>query len=212
MGYGLFRAEGDVPARQGHPYNAFTAGILMSGLNPFFLVWWVTVGSLLLMNFMASAGIWGLPLFIGEHWLCDLAWLSFVSFTIYKTHRFWGQRVQESIFILLSILLSYFGGQFIFQGIDGFTGSQIWDWMRYIFWLGMLASVLYLIIYNFRHRASPRGRERAALVTASPRPGFLNSVRSRLFLVAPRRYVTINLEVKYRAVRCIIVKAPANII
>ena len=52
----------------------------MSGLNPFFLVWWVTVGSLLLMTFLA-------------------------------------QRLQEWIFIVLSVALLYFGGQFIVKGI-----------------------------------------------------------------------------------------------
>ncbi len=54
MGTGLFRARREV-AQGGKdaPYSAFVAGILMSGLNPFFLVWWVTVGSLLLMNFLS---------------------------------------------------------------------------------------------------------------------------------------------------------------
>src|SRR3989304_1829396 len=83
MGYGLFRARRRL-AREGKDtsYNAFMAGIFMSGLNPFFLVWWVTVGSLLLMNFLNAAGTWGLPLFIVVHWLCDLVWLSGVSITL----------------------------------------------------------------------------------------------------------------------------------
>lgn len=47
MGVGLFRARREV-AQGGRDtrYSAFVAGILMSGLNPFFLVWWATVGSL----------------------------------------------------------------------------------------------------------------------------------------------------------------------
>ena len=77
MGVGLFRARRQM-AREGKDttYNAFVAGILMSGLNPFFLVWWVTVGTLLLMNFLDAVGNWGLPFFIVVHWLCDLVWLS----------------------------------------------------------------------------------------------------------------------------------------
>ena len=60
MGIGLFRARREM-AREGKDttYSAFMAGILMSGLNPFFLVWWVTVGSLLLMNFLDAVGDWG---------------------------------------------------------------------------------------------------------------------------------------------------------
>ncbi len=122
MGTELFRARRKL-AREGKDtsYNAFVAGILMSGLNPFFLVWWVTVGSLLLMNFMSAVGGWGLPFFIIVHWLCDLVWLSIVSFTIYRTHAFWGERVQEWVFIVLSIALLYFGGQFVVKGIIAYA-------------------------------------------------------------------------------------------
>ena len=122
MGISLFRARREM-AREGKDttYSAFMAGILMSGLNPFFLVWWVTVGSLLLMSFLEAVGTWGLPLFIVVHWLCDLVWLSFVSFSIYRTRRFWKQRVQEWVFIVLSLALLYFGGQFIVKGIINYV-------------------------------------------------------------------------------------------
>ena len=118
MGYDLFRARKKL-AREGKDttYNAFTAGIVMSGLNAFFIVWWLTVGSLLLLNFVEAVGVWGLPFFIIVHWSCDLVWLSLVSFTIFKTHKFWGQRLQEWVFIVLSVALLYFGGQFIVKGV-----------------------------------------------------------------------------------------------
>ena len=117
IGISLFRARKEV-ARGGKDtsYSAFVAGIFMSGLNPFFLVWWVTVGSLLLMTFLEFSPQ-GLILFIVVHWLCDLVWLSLVSFTVYKTHSFLAQRLQEWIFIVLSVALLYFGGQFIVKGI-----------------------------------------------------------------------------------------------
>jgi threonine/homoserine/homoserine lactone efflux protein len=124
MGIGLFRARREL-AREGKDtgYNAFTAGILMSGLNPFFLVWWVTVGSLLLITFLDAVGAWGLPIFVLTHWLCDLVWLAIVSFTIYRTHSFWGPRLQEWVFIVLSLALLYFGGQFIYKGLAGYLGG-----------------------------------------------------------------------------------------
>src|SRR4030043_2120556 len=124
MGYDLFRARKKL-AREGKDtsYNAFIAGILMSGLNPFFLFWWATVGSLLLTSFIDAVGTWGLPFFIVVHWLCDLVWLSLVSFTIFRTHKFWGQRLQEWIFIVLGAALLYFGGQFIVKGIIAYAGA-----------------------------------------------------------------------------------------
>jgi threonine/homoserine/homoserine lactone efflux protein len=123
MGYGLFRSRRELAGEgKDTSYNAFTAGILMSGLNPFFLVWWVTVGSLLLLNFLDAIGTWGLPLFVVVHWMCDLVWLSVVSFTIYRTHSFWGPRLQEWVFIILSLALLYFGAQFVVKGIITYVG------------------------------------------------------------------------------------------
>jgi threonine/homoserine/homoserine lactone efflux protein len=122
MGIDLFRARRKL-ARGGRDtsYNAFVAGILMSGLNPFFLIWWITVGSLLLLTFLDAVGTWGLPFFIIVHWLCDLVWLSIVSVTIYRTHSFWGEKWQERVFIVLSLALLYFGGQFIVKGIMAYV-------------------------------------------------------------------------------------------
>ena len=134
MGVGLFRQR-QVMAREGKDtsYNAFQAGIIMSGLNPFFLFWWVTVGALLLQQFRAAVGaVWGLPLFIVVHWLCDLVWLSLVSFSIYRTRHFWSPRAQEWVFEVLAALLTYFGGQFIIQGIDAYFSLSMWGTIPYI--------------------------------------------------------------------------------
>ncbi len=117
MGVSLFRARREVArGAKDTRYNAFTAGILMSGLNPFFLVWWVTVGSLILMNFLEFSPQ-GLALFIVVHWLCDFVWLTLVSVSIFKTRSFLSLTVQEWIFTVCSLGLVYFGGNFIYQGI-----------------------------------------------------------------------------------------------
>jgi threonine/homoserine/homoserine lactone efflux protein len=118
MGYDMFRARKKLAGEgKDTTYNAFVAGIAMSGLNAFFIVWWLTVGSLLIMNFVNAVGVWGIPFFIIVHWLCDLVWLTFVSFTIFKTHKFWGEKVQEWVFIILSVALLYFGARFVIDGI-----------------------------------------------------------------------------------------------
>ncbi|MFA5628721.1 MAG: LysE family transporter [Dehalococcoidales bacterium] len=99
-------------------YGAFTAGIIMTGLNPFFIMWWVTVGVLLLIKFMAYWEIVavGLTVFIIAHWFCDLIWLSFVSAVVYKTHNMWGATVQALVFIVAGLLMVGFGGWFIISG------------------------------------------------------------------------------------------------
>ena len=118
LGISMFRARVEV-VRGGKdlPYNAFTAGILTSGLNPFFLLWWATVGSMLIMKFL-DFGTTGLIVFIIVHWLCDLVWLSFVSVLIYRTKSLWGSKFQQGVFIACSLLLIGFGSWFLISGIQ----------------------------------------------------------------------------------------------
>lgn len=118
MGISMFRVR--VAVAQGGkdlPYGAFVAGIFTSGLNPFFLLWWVTIGSMLIMRFLVFGTV-GLIIFIMAHWLCDLIWLSIVSVTVNKTHSLWGRRFQEWVFIACSLLLIGFGVWFMVSGIQ----------------------------------------------------------------------------------------------
>lgn len=117
LGIGMFRARiGVVRRGKDLPYSAFTAGILTTGLNPLFLLWWVTIGSLLVMKIL-EFGLGGLSVFIAVHWLIDLIWLSFVSVLVYKTRSLWGEKFQEWVFIASSLLLVGFGIWFVVSGI-----------------------------------------------------------------------------------------------
>jgi threonine/homoserine/homoserine lactone efflux protein len=117
LGVGLFRARATV-AEKGRdlPYNAFVAGILMSALNPFFLLWWATIGGMLIMKFTDFGAI-GLSTFTVVHWLCDLVWLSFVSVLVYRTRALWGKRFQQWAFIACGLALVGFGVWFMVSGV-----------------------------------------------------------------------------------------------
>ena len=118
LGIAMFRARAEVVQKgRDLPYNAFVAGIITSGFNPFFLLWWATIGSMLIMRFL-DFGTTGLIVFIIVHWLCDLAWLSFVSNLVYRTRSLWGQKFQNGLFIGCSLLLIGFGGWFLASGIQ----------------------------------------------------------------------------------------------
>lgn len=120
LGIVIFRSRTSI-TQEGKdlPYSAFTAGILTSLLNPFFWLWWATVGSMLVMK-LQDFGVTGLVSFVFAHWLCDLIWLSIISFFIFYTQRLWGKRalkVQEIIFIACSLLLAGFGMWYLVSGI-----------------------------------------------------------------------------------------------
>ncbi len=117
MGIGLFRARRNVvQGGKDSTYSPFVAGIVMSGVNPFFILWWASIGSMLIMQFL-DFGTGGLVAFTIVHWLCDLLWLSFVSVLVYKTKSLWSRGFQQWVFIGCSLLLIGFGGWYLVSGV-----------------------------------------------------------------------------------------------
>lgn len=117
MGISMFRARSRL-AEGGRdlPYNAVVAGVVTTALNPFFILWWLVVGSMLIMKSLIF-GLIGFALLITVHLLCDFGWLAFVSNLIYRTKSFWKGKFKEGLFIACSWLLVGFGGWFLVSGI-----------------------------------------------------------------------------------------------
>jgi threonine/homoserine/homoserine lactone efflux protein len=61
----------------------FMAGILTSISNPYFWIWWFTVGSALLIGAYQGGPILAVAFILG-HWGADLAWLTLVSASIHR--------------------------------------------------------------------------------------------------------------------------------
>jgi threonine/homoserine/homoserine lactone efflux protein len=117
MGIDMFHARHKIVIQgQDIPHSALTAGIMMTGLNPFFLVWWATVGSMLVMK-VAPFGTIALAVFILVHWLCDLVWLSFVSVLVFRSNRWLGPKWQLLVFVITSLFLTAFGTWFVYSGL-----------------------------------------------------------------------------------------------
>ena len=117
LGISMFLARRKVVSEgKDLPYSAWVAGMTMSAVNPFFLLWWATVGSLLILRF-SDFGLAGLAVFTVAHWLCDLIWLSLVSVFTFRTHHFLDRKFQEGIFIANSLFLTGFGIYFLITGV-----------------------------------------------------------------------------------------------
>ncbi|MBW8038421.1 MAG: hypothetical protein FVQ85_00280 [Planctomycetes bacterium] len=90
------------------------AGIVLSGGNPFFLIWWASIG----LNLAISAtgfGIWAFVLFAIVHWLCDLIWFSLLSWASFKGSVLLGPRNQNIVLLICSAALLVFGLFFIYN-------------------------------------------------------------------------------------------------
>ena len=89
------------------------SGILLSALNPFFIIWWLTIGFKLISDAMliwAFSGI--LVLFVLHIWM-DFAWLGAISYLVSKSAKILSNKNYKIIMICLSVMLVYFGITFL---------------------------------------------------------------------------------------------------
>jgi len=97
------------------------AGIVLSAGNPYFLLWWATVGLTLAMT-AKGLGIWAFVLFALVHWLCDLVWLGALSWASFKGSAFLGPRVQRTVLLICLAALFIFGLLFIYNAMRSLMG------------------------------------------------------------------------------------------
>ncbi|MCE5187041.1 MAG: LysE family translocator [Planctomycetaceae bacterium] len=125
LGVGMLRQKPQLPSevKQINRSSVLT-GFVLSAANPYFLLWWATVG----LNLALSAkqlGPIAIVLFAIVHWLCDLVWLTIISLAAFYTHRgagLLGQNLQRGILLVCGIALLFFGGSFIWDALKAFYG------------------------------------------------------------------------------------------
>ncbi len=93
------------------------AGIILSAGNPYFLLWWATVG-LALATEATKWGIWAFALFAMTHWSVDLIWLQILSWASFKGSTLLGQRGLRAVLVFCSVALFGFGLYFIYMAVN----------------------------------------------------------------------------------------------
>ena len=91
--------------------DSFFAGIKTTAANPGFILWWLTVGTTLVLN-AKIFGLIGFSVFAGVHWSCDFIWYTVVAFLIFKSRKFWTPRVNQGITFFCFTILVGFGALF----------------------------------------------------------------------------------------------------
>jgi len=109
LGFRMFRATGETPGEMGGlPASSLVTGIVITGANPAFYVWWATVGVALIAG-AAKFGLTGIILFTLVHLPCDLAWSEFLSVGTFGSRRWWTQKVRRIGFGVCALILAGFG-------------------------------------------------------------------------------------------------------
>ena len=94
-------------------HGPLVTGILLSALNPFFIIWWLTIGFKLISDAMLIWAFSGIVIVFFLHIWMDFAWLGGISFLASKSSKILSNRNYKFIMIGLSLLLVYFGITFL---------------------------------------------------------------------------------------------------
>jgi len=112
MGAQAFRNRNrEEKAQANSKRDSLLAGIWTTAANAGFILWWLTVGTALILNAQLF-GFLGFSVFAGVHWLCDFVWYTIIAFAIFKSRRFWTKRVHEGISLFCVVVFVGFGAYF----------------------------------------------------------------------------------------------------
>jgi threonine/homoserine/homoserine lactone efflux protein len=88
--------------------NPYMAGLVTSAANPYFWIWWLSIGSA-----MVIAGLQGGLVLVGAlmigHWSADTVWLTLVSTGVSKGGTIVSDTAYQKIIVLCGIFLILFG-------------------------------------------------------------------------------------------------------
>ncbi len=92
--------------------NPYMAGLITSAANPYFWIWWLSIGSA-----MVIAGLQGGLVLVGAlmvgHWSADIVWLTLVSTGVSKGGTLISDTTYQKIMVLCGIFLILFGAYYL---------------------------------------------------------------------------------------------------
>jgi threonine/homoserine/homoserine lactone efflux protein len=115
MAYGMFKtALHPVPSRADEDDKPIWAGVVLTVSNPYFLLWWATVG-LGLATTATKYGMYGFVLFAIVHWLVDCLWVTALSFTSFHGTILLGPKIQKPVMPICAGAMFFFGLFFLYK-------------------------------------------------------------------------------------------------
>lgn len=97
--------------------NLILAGILFSLANPYWIIWWASIGLGYILH-SVKFGILGVTAFFLGHILADLAWYAAISFGVAKGRRFFSDTVYRRLIGCCASFLVLFSCYFFYSGVD----------------------------------------------------------------------------------------------
>ncbi len=101
------------PDKVKNDHGPFLNGILTSISNPYFYIWWATIGWAFILKGIELAGIFGVIAFLIGHWCSDMGWFSTVSFFTSKGSKIMTDYHYKIIMNLSGLFLILLGIYFV---------------------------------------------------------------------------------------------------
>lgn len=116
MAYGMFRTASQAvdtkaAVKEDKP---IWAGVVLTVSNPYFLIWWATVG-LGLATTATKLGLHAFVLFAIVHWLVDFIWVTTLSFASFHGTTLFGPKVQQRVIQVCAGAMLFFGLFFLYK-------------------------------------------------------------------------------------------------
>lgn len=124
IAFGAMQIRGSVASKFGESKQVkassgrlFLLGLALTGLNPLFIVWWLTAGAQLIIIALEFASIAGVALMYACHVWIDYVWLAATAHLAKVGLNFVGLRWYRLLTATFGAVLIYFGFSFILSSL-----------------------------------------------------------------------------------------------
>ncbi len=93
--------------------NPLMLGVIFTGLNPFFIAWWLTVGGKLILDALVFASFAGILLMYVAHVWIDYTWLTAVAYFSRLGTNLAGSKTYRAVLTVFGGILLFFGFLFL---------------------------------------------------------------------------------------------------
>lgn len=108
---------GDASKTRSIPASSLILGLGLTALNPYFILWWLTIGSVLIVQALAFAAITGVLIMYLAHVWMDYAYLTTIAHLGKKGRKVIGSRYYKLVLIAFGLILIYYGSTFMLNTV-----------------------------------------------------------------------------------------------
>ncbi len=103
--------------------RGLSLGVTTSAANPYFLIWWITIGGAYISQLIPILPLTGFELLVTAtivyvtHIAADIIWYSFVILVVTKGIHLLNERTYRILILVSAVIMIILGARFLWQGV-----------------------------------------------------------------------------------------------